>query len=49
MDVEIDGFFLAEKEFTLEDYKAEEYDDCGKKIDKIIKPGTNVIYEIKSG
>lgn len=48
-ELKIDGFFLAEKTIDLDTYKAEEYDCCNKKIEKIIQKDTNIIYEVKSG
>ena len=49
IELEIDGFFLAEKQIDLDNYKAEEYDYCNKKIEKIIDKEKNIIYEVKSG
>ena len=49
VNLEVDGFFMTEKDFKLEDYKAEEFYNYSKADNNIIKKGTNIIYEVKSG
>lgn len=49
IELEIDGLFIAEKDFKLEDYKAEEFHVFNKKDFKTITKNTHIIYEIKSG
>ena len=48
VDLEVDGFFIAEKDFKLEDYRAEEFYNYSN-AENTIKKGTNIIYEVKSG
>ena len=49
MELEIDGFLLAENEFNLDQYKAEEIFFCNLKENHIVNKDSYIIYEIKSG
>ena len=48
-NIEIDGFFVAEKEFNISDYKAEEFHIFKPNQNPVINKGSQIIYEVKSG
>ena len=49
LNLEIDGFFVAEKDFNIKDFKAEEYHNFSQNENLVIKKGTKIIFEVKSG
>ena len=49
LNLEIDGFFIAEKDFNINEFKSEEFFQLKQNNNFIIKKDTKIIYEVKSG